>query len=99
MTSKTVDCPRGHLNGVHWSCERPEISESTLTAGASTTRKLGRRPASFSDCMLAHLLLGSDAVRYGGEAEAARAADRERWLEISVSTDVNGLPSLPALQY
>ena len=31
-----------------------------------------------SDRLPAHLLLGSDAVKYTGEAEAARAADAER---------------------
>ncbi len=52
-----------------------------------------------SDRLPAHLLLGSDAVRYAGEAEAARAADRERWREISVSADVNTPGSLPALRF
>src|SRR5271155_1786599 len=43
-----------------------------------------------ADCerLPAHLLLGSDAVKYAGEAEAARAADAARWREVSVSTDV-----------
>jgi NAD(P)-dependent dehydrogenase (short-subunit alcohol dehydrogenase family) len=52
-----------------------------------------------SDRLPAHLLLGSDAVRYAGEAEAPRAADAERWREISVSTDVNAPGSLPALRF
>jgi NAD(P)-dependent dehydrogenase (short-subunit alcohol dehydrogenase family) len=52
-----------------------------------------------SERLPAHLLLGSDAVRYAGEAEAARAADGERWREISVSTDVNSPASLPALRF
>ena len=52
-----------------------------------------------SDRLPAHLLLGSDAVRYAGEAEAPRAADAERWREISVSTDVNALGHLPALRF
>ena len=42
-----------------------------------------------SDRLPAHLLLGSDAVRHSGEAEPARAAEADRWREISVSTDVN----------
>ena len=37
----------------------------------------------------AHLLLGSDAIKYAGEAEAARAADAHRWREVSVSTDAD----------
>jgi NAD(P)-dependent dehydrogenase (short-subunit alcohol dehydrogenase family) len=52
-----------------------------------------------SDRLPAHLLLGSDAVHYAGQAEAARAADAERWREISVSTDVNASTSLPALRF
>ncbi len=42
-----------------------------------------------SDHLPAHLLLGSDAIKYAGEAEAARAADADRWREVSVSTDAN----------
>jgi NAD(P)-dependent dehydrogenase (short-subunit alcohol dehydrogenase family) len=52
-----------------------------------------------SDRLPAHLLIGSDAVRYAGEAEAARAADRDRWREISMSTDFNATKALPALQF
>jgi NAD(P)-dependent dehydrogenase (short-subunit alcohol dehydrogenase family) len=52
-----------------------------------------------SDRLPAHLLLGSDAVQYAGQAEAMRAADAERWREISVSTDVNAPGSLPALKF
>jgi NAD(P)-dependent dehydrogenase (short-subunit alcohol dehydrogenase family) len=52
-----------------------------------------------SDHLPAHLLLGSDAVRYAGEAEAARAAEAERWREISVSTDANAPGALPALRF
>src|SRR5271169_1661564 len=52
-----------------------------------------------SDRLPAHLLLGSDAVKYAGEAEATRAADAERWREVSVSTDVNAPGSLPELRF
>ena len=52
-----------------------------------------------SDRLPAHLLLGSDAVQYAGQAEATRAAEAERWREISVSTDVNASASLPALRF
>ena len=51
------------------------------------------------DHLPAHLLLGSDAVRYAGEAEAARAADAEKWRAISISTDVNASNAMPALQF
>jgi NAD(P)-dependent dehydrogenase (short-subunit alcohol dehydrogenase family) len=50
------------------------------------------------DQLPAHLLLGSDAVRYAGEAEAARTADEEKWREISISTDVNAPKTMPALK-
>jgi NAD(P)-dependent dehydrogenase (short-subunit alcohol dehydrogenase family) len=52
-----------------------------------------------SDHLPAHLLLGSDAVQYAGQAEAARAADAETWREVSISTDVNATASLPALRF
>jgi NAD(P)-dependent dehydrogenase (short-subunit alcohol dehydrogenase family) len=52
-----------------------------------------------SDHLPAHLLLGSDAVKYAGEAEAARAADAERWREISVSPDFNATTNLPTLRF
>jgi NAD(P)-dependent dehydrogenase (short-subunit alcohol dehydrogenase family) len=52
-----------------------------------------------SDHLPAHLLLGSDAVKYAGEAEAARAAEAERWREVSVSTDFDAVASLPALRF
>ena len=40
-----------------------------------------------SDRLPAHLLIGSDAVRFAGEAEVTRAADAADWREISLSTD------------
>jgi len=52
-----------------------------------------------SDHLPAHLLLGSDAVKYAGEAEAARAAYAERWREVSVSTDFNATTDLPTLRF
>jgi NAD(P)-dependent dehydrogenase (short-subunit alcohol dehydrogenase family) len=51
------------------------------------------------DTLPAHLLLGSDAVQYAGQAEATRAADAERWLEVSVSTDVLAAGPLPDLRF
>jgi len=51
-----------------------------------------------SDRLPAHLLLGSDAVQYAAQAEASRAADAERWREISVATDFNASGSLPDLR-
>jgi len=52
-----------------------------------------------SDTLPAHLLLGSDAVQYAGQAEATRAADAERWREVSVSTDVIAAGPLPDLRF
>jgi NAD(P)-dependent dehydrogenase (short-subunit alcohol dehydrogenase family) len=51
------------------------------------------------DRLPAHLLLGSDAVKHAGQAEATRAADAERWREVSVSTDVDAAVPLPALRF
>ncbi len=52
-----------------------------------------------SETLPAHLLIGSDAVQFAGQAEASRAADAERWREVSVSTDVNAKVSLPELRF
>ena len=52
-----------------------------------------------SDHLPAHLLLGSDAVQFAGQAEAARAAEADRWREMSVSTDVNAPGSVPPLRF
>src|SRR6266849_1874625 len=52
-----------------------------------------------SEHLPAHLLLGSDAVRYAGEAQAAREADAERWREVSVSTDFGSSAAMPALKF
>ena len=49
-----------------------------------------------SDRLPAHLLIGSDAVRYAAEAEAARKAEADRWELLSVSTDADA--SEPVLQ-
>jgi NAD(P)-dependent dehydrogenase (short-subunit alcohol dehydrogenase family) len=52
-----------------------------------------------SDKLPAHLLLGSDAVQFAGQAAATRAAEAERWREISVSTDFEARGALPALRF
>jgi NAD(P)-dependent dehydrogenase (short-subunit alcohol dehydrogenase family) len=52
-----------------------------------------------SDRLPAHLLLGSDAVQYAGQAEATRAADAEHWREVSVSTDVDAPGALPSVRF
>ena len=52
-----------------------------------------------SDQLPAHLLLGSDAVRYAAEAQAVRESDAGRWKEVSVSTDFGASASMPALQF
>jgi NAD(P)-dependent dehydrogenase (short-subunit alcohol dehydrogenase family) len=45
----------------------------------------------------AHLLLGSDAVQYARLAEDKRESDAKAWLEVSVSTDAEGVQR-PALK-
>jgi len=52
-----------------------------------------------SDRLPAHLLLGSDALRFAGEAEATRAADAQRWRAMSVATDVSASEPLPPLRF
>ena len=37
----------------------------------------------------AHLLIGSDAVRFAAEAEKTRGAEAAQWREMSLSTDVD----------
>jgi NAD(P)-dependent dehydrogenase (short-subunit alcohol dehydrogenase family) len=52
-----------------------------------------------SDRLPTHLLLVSDAVRYAGEAEAARAAAASQWREVSVSTDFDAKGDLPSWRF
>jgi len=52
-----------------------------------------------SDTLPTHLLIGSDAVQYAAQADATRAADAERWRQVSTSTDVNAQVSLPELRF
>jgi NAD(P)-dependent dehydrogenase (short-subunit alcohol dehydrogenase family) len=52
-----------------------------------------------SDRLPAHLLLGSDAVQFAGQAEATRAADAERWRQVSASTGINASTALPDLKF
>src|SRR3984885_13847789 len=51
------------------------------------------------DRLPAHLLIGSDAVRFAGEAEATRAADAAHWREISLSTDFDVPTALPSVRF
>jgi len=51
------------------------------------------------DQLPAHLLIGSDAVEFAGQAEATRAAEAARWREVSVSTDFNASGPLPAMRF
>jgi NAD(P)-dependent dehydrogenase (short-subunit alcohol dehydrogenase family) len=44
-----------------------------------------------------HLLLGSDAVQYARAAEDKRESDAKAWLDVSVSTDAEGVQEQPAL--
>jgi NAD(P)-dependent dehydrogenase (short-subunit alcohol dehydrogenase family) len=47
-----------------------------------------------SESLPAHLLIGSDAIQFASQAEATRAADAQRWREVSVSTDVDASGAL-----
>ena len=46
----------------------------------------------------AHLLLGSDAVQYARLAEDKRQSEANAWLDVSVSTDAEGVQGSPALK-
>jgi NAD(P)-dependent dehydrogenase (short-subunit alcohol dehydrogenase family) len=52
-----------------------------------------------ADRLPAHLLLGSDAAKHAGDADATRAADAQRWREISVSTDFDARGPMPDLRF
>jgi len=51
------------------------------------------------DALPAHLLLGSDAVEYARLAEEKRESDAKEWLEVSLSTDSEGVQEQPALKF
>ena len=52
-----------------------------------------------SDRLPAHLLIGSDAVRFSGEAEKAREAEAAQWRQMSLSTDVDSSTVLPDMRF
>jgi hypothetical protein len=52
-----------------------------------------------SEHLPAHLLLGSDAVQFAGQAEATRAQEAKQWKEVSVSTDVEAKGPLPDIKF
>ena len=52
-----------------------------------------------SESLPPHLLIGSDAIQFATQAEATRAADAQRWREVSVSTDVDAPRALPAVRF
>lgn len=51
------------------------------------------------DRIPAHLLIGSDAVKFTAQAEATRAAEAKRWQGLSVSTDAESSPTLPDVTF
>jgi hypothetical protein len=52
-----------------------------------------------SDRLPAHLLIGSDAVRFATEAEKTRCAEATQWREMSLSTDVDSSTALPDMRF
>src|SRR6201984_172783 len=54
-----------------------------------------------ADCdrLPAHLLIGSDAVRFAAEAENTREAEAAQWREVSLSTDVDSSTALPEMRF
>src|SRR3989440_7234078 len=51
-----------------------------------------------SDSLPAHLLIGSDPVRFAAEAEKTRGAEAAQWREGSLSTDVDSSTALPEMR-
>jgi hypothetical protein len=51
------------------------------------------------DRLPAHLLIGSDAVRFAAEAEKTREGEGAQWRETSLSTDVDSSTVLPDMQF
>jgi hypothetical protein len=52
-----------------------------------------------SDSLPAHLLIGSDAVRFAAEAEKTRETEAAQWREVSLSTDVDSSTALPEMRF
>lgn len=52
-----------------------------------------------ADRLPAHLLLGSDAVKHAGDANATRTADADRWRDVSMSTDYDARVAVPDLRF
>jgi hypothetical protein len=69
-----------------------EISD--LAKGARVVLRLAS-----SDQLPAHLLIGSDAVRFAAEAEKTRAAEGAHWRDVSLSTDAASTTALPAMRF
>jgi hypothetical protein len=44
-------------------------------------------------------LIGSDAVRFAGEAEKTREAEAAQWRQMSLSTDADSSTALPDMQF
>jgi hypothetical protein len=44
-------------------------------------------------------LIGSDAVRFAGEAEKTREAEAAQWRQMSLSTDVDSSTALPDMRF
>jgi hypothetical protein len=52
-----------------------------------------------SESLPAHLLIGSDAVRFAAEAEKTRGAEAAQWQQMSLSTDVGSSTVLPDMRF
>jgi len=74
--------------------------KSIKAEDSSDPRKVAQIILKLAECdrLPAKLLLGSDAVHYAGQAEAARAAEDAEWRDVSVSTDVTALKPVSELQ-
>ena len=52
-----------------------------------------------SESLPPHLLIGTHAIQFASQAEATRAAEAQRWHEVSVSTDVDAPGALPPVRF
>lgn len=76
------------------------MMRSIKAEDSSDPRKVAQLVLKLAECdhLPAKLLLGSDALHYAGQAEAARAAEDAEWRNVSISTDVTATTPVSELQ-
>lgn len=76
------------------------MMRSIKAEDSSDPRKVAQLILKLAECdhLPAKLLLGSDALHYAGQAEAARTAEDAEWRNVSISTDVTATNPVSELQ-